>query len=93
MKIYVDSESKIRAVGSSDNPELTEIEINDNNPFAGWSVAKICCYQVEVEDGEVIMHTPYVASSALDYIDEIGKENETLADKALAADILMGVVE
>ena len=94
MKIYVDSINHIKAVGSSDSTELTEIEINDaGNPFAGWSAAKICCYEVTVDNGKVTMYTPYIASSALDYIDEIGKENETLTDKALAADILMGVVE
>ena len=94
MKVYVDTESKIRAVGSSDSPDLTEIEINDEgNPFDGWSAAKICCYQVTVTEGVVTMMTPFVASSALDYIDEIGKENETLSDKAAAADILMGVTE
>lgn len=94
MKIYVDEESKIKAVGSSDNPDLIEIEINDDgNPFADWSSAKICCYQVAVSDGVVIMYTPYVASSALDYIDHVGKENDLLVDKATAADILMGLVE
>lgn len=91
MKIYVDSENKIRAVGSSDNPDLTEIEINDDgNPFSCWSPAKICCYKCIVQDGTVLMYTPYIASSALEYIDEIGRENKMLADKALAADILMG---
>ena len=71
-----------------------EIEINDDgNPFADWSSAKICCYQVAVSDGVVTMYTPYVASSALDYIDNIGKENDLLVDKATAADILMGVIE
>ena len=94
MKIYVDDESRIKAVGSSGDPDLTEIEINDEgNPFAEWSAAKICCYRAMIENGTVMAYTPYRASSSLEYIDEIGKENEELADKALAADILLGVTE
>ena len=94
MKVFVDNENRIHDVGTTSDPELIELEINDeSNPFSDWSKAKICCYKVNVSDGVVTMYTPYVASSALDYIDEIGHVADDNADKAEAFDILIGEVE
>ena len=92
MIVYVDEQSRIKAVDHSVDESLTPLEIidDDENPFKDWSHAKICAYRCTVNEGRVTMMTPYVASSALDYIDEVGKE---LEDKALAADILLGNVE
>lgn len=92
MIVYVDNEQRIKAVGSSLDETLTPLEIidDDDNPFKDWSNAKICAYKCTVQDGHVTMYTPYVASSALDYIDSVGKE---LEEKAMAADILLGKVE
>lgn len=88
MKLYVDSESKIRAVGSTDDTTLTEVIVNDeDNPFKGWSTAKICCYVVNVVDGVVTMMTPYRDSKVLDYVDEIGKDRD---EKTEALSILFG---
>lgn len=88
MKVYVDSESKIRDVGSTSDTTLTELTINDEgNPFAGWSTAKICCYVVNVVDGVVTMMTPYRDSKVLDYVDEIGKDRD---EKTEALSILFG---
>jgi hypothetical protein len=84
MKIYVDEENRIKDVGTTTDETLREIEIDDEEtPFKGWSTAKICCYKIAVEDGRVIMLTPYHLSSELDYIDEIG----------MACDILLGNME
>ena len=75
MKIYVDSESKIRDVGSTKDTSLKELYINDSdNPFKGWSTAKICCYKVNVENGIVTMLTPYIDSRSLDMVDTIGRQ-------------------
>ena len=75
MKVYVDSESKIRDVGSTTDTTLTELTINDDgNPFKGWSKAKICCYMVNVENGIVTMMTPYIDSRSLDMVDTIGRQ-------------------
>lgn len=75
MKVYVDSESKIRDVGSTKDTSLKELYINDSdNPFKGWSTAKICCYKVTVVDGVVTMMTPYVNSKLLDTIDMMGHQ-------------------
>lgn len=91
MKVFVDSENRIKAVETTTDETLTELIIDDAaNPFAYWSKAKICSYKCAVKDGIVTMFTPYRASSALDYIDEIGHEADDYADKAEAFDILIG---
>jgi hypothetical protein len=90
MKVYVDLDNKIRDVGSTTDTSLTELTINDeDNPFKGWSKAKICCYMVTVADGVVTMMTPYRSSSTLDFIDEIGKDSDY---KTEALKILFGEV-
>ncbi len=86
MKVYVDSENRIKAVESTTDETLTELIIDDaTNPFVDWSKAKICCYKVTVEDGIVTMFTPYRPSSALEYVDKVGHDydNKTEALKIL----------
>ena len=72
MVIFTDNEGRIKAVGGSSDPSLTRHELNEDNPFVGWSEAKICCYKVTVHDGVVTMMTPYVSSGVLEPIDRIG---------------------
>ena len=75
MKVYVDSENKIRAVGTTTDTSLTEVFIDetaDTFPFKGWSTAKICCYKVTVSEGIVIIMTPYVDSRCLEFVDQMG---------------------
>ena len=84
MLVYVDSESRIKAVGTTTDTTLTELYINENDdffPFKGWSTAKICCYKVTVQDGIVTMMTPYVDSRILDFVDDIGKRIDSLDTK------------
>lgn len=79
MKVFVDKDGCIRAVGSTTDTSLTEVIINDEtNPFKDWSAAKICCYKVTVQDGIVTMYTPYVDSNLIAHIDQLGKETEAL---------------
>ena len=79
MKVFVDKDSCIRAVGTTTDTSLTELTINDEtNPFKDWSAAKICCYKVTVQDGIVTMYTPYVDSTLIAHIDQLGKETEAL---------------
>lgn len=79
MIVYVDAESKIRAVNTTTDESLKPLEINDEtSPFKGWSNAKICCYKVSVSDGIVTMMTPYVDSRMLDAIDAMGHEIDNL---------------
>jgi hypothetical protein len=83
MKVYVDSENKIRAVGTTTDTSLTEVFIDetaDTFPFKGWSIAKICCYMVNVSDGVVTMMTPYVDSRSLEMIDNMGHQIDATSD-------------
>lgn len=76
MKIYVNHKNEIKDVGTTTDESLIEYVIDDeNNPFASWSVAKICCYKVEVENGYVTMFTPCVNSRIIEHIDQLGKAN------------------
>lgn len=80
MKVYTDSEGRILAVGTTDDDSLIELTINDDeqNPFIGWSDAKIMCYRVEVdENGFVTMMTPYVPSNLIDKISQMQTDIKT----------------
>ena len=83
MKVFVDSENRIHDVGSTKDESLTELTINDEaNPFEGWSIAKICCYKVWVSAGNIMGFTPYVPSSLIEHIDQLGQEN-TIQDGSI----------
>lgn len=96
MILFVDEESKVKAVNTTTDSSLRALyvdELNPTFPFKDWSAAKICCYKVTVQNGIVTMFTPYRPSSALDYIDEVGHEADDNADKAQAFDIMIGGAE
>jgi hypothetical protein len=79
MVIYVNNKNEIKDVGSTNNPNLIPLTILDeDNPFDGWSIAKICCFKAEVENGIVTMFTPYISAIIIDQLDRLGKENEVL---------------
>ncbi len=81
MIVFVDDESRIKAVNSTTDESLIPLYINDDpksNPFIGWSRAKICCYKVAIEDGVVTMMTPWVDSRMIDSIDQMGKEIDAI---------------
>lgn len=78
MYVSVNKKSEVKEVGVSTNPNLTSLYINDDdNPFVGWSDAKICCYKVKVVDGVVMMLTPYVDSNLIEHFDALGLAEET----------------
>lgn len=92
MKIYVNDKDEIKDVGTTTDESLIEYIINDEyNPFAEWSVAKICCYKVNVENGNVTMFTPYVDSRIIEHIDQLGKGNEANANNI--TDTQIGLTE
>ena len=83
MKVYVDSQNCIHDVNSTENPSLKELIINDaDNPFEGWTAAKICCYRAVVEAGIVMSYSPYIPSSIVELIDRLAKENAELRMRA-----------
>ena len=54
MILYVNDRNEIKDVHSTKDNTLTEVVINDErNPFKDWSIAKICCYRVDVREGVV----------------------------------------
>jgi len=84
MKVYVNEKNEIKDVNTTSDTTLTELEILDeNNPFSNWSIAKICCYKVKVNNGHVTMLTPYVDSRIIEHIDSLGQGNETNASDIL----------
>ena len=92
MILYVNENNEIKDVNTTSNPSLIPLEINDEtNPFEGWSIAKICCYQVNVAEGDVIMMTPYVDTKIIEHIDQLGKESDINASDA--ADLRAAIEE
>ena len=76
MIIYCNEKGEIHDVGSTTDLTLTPIEVTDGT-FDTWTVAKICCYKVRVQDGNVTMLTPYVDSRLIEHIDQLGKQAES----------------
>lgn len=77
MILFVDEESKVKAVNTTTDSSLRALYVDESNPmfpFKGWSNAKICCYIVSVSDGVVTMMTPYVDSRMLEAVDNLGHE-------------------
>lgn len=79
MILFVNDKGEIKDVDFTKDTSLIPLEVNDvDNPFIGWSVAKICCYRVTVSDGRVTMMTPYIDSRLLEHIDQLGKQVEAV---------------
>lgn len=82
MKIYVNEKGEIHEVNTCSDPSLIELEVTDGT-FDGWSDAKICCYKVKVDNGNVTMMTPYVDSRLIEHIDMLGKQVEAVTPTTL----------
>ena len=83
MKVFIDHTGCIHDVNTTTNPALIEVNIDDsNNPFAGWTVAKICCYKIQTSEGIVQGYAPYIPSSIVELIDRLAKENAELRTRA-----------
>lgn len=76
MVLYVNNNNEVKDVNTTSDNSLTPLTVNDeNNPFIGWSVAKICCFKVKVTDGTIAMFTPYVDSKIIEHIDRLSSQN------------------
>ena len=76
MIIFVNDRNEIKDVHSTKDTSLKEVFIKDEeNPFKDWSIAKICCYRVDVREGVVRMFTPYVNSLIIEHLDRLGEQN------------------
>lgn len=83
MIVFCNEKGEIKDVNinSLNDSTLTEYYIDDeDNPLAGFSAAKCCCYKIAVEGGRIIMMTPYVDSRLLDHIDRLGRSTEVNAN-------------
>ena len=79
MILYVNKKNEVKDVNTTTDNSLTPLVVNDNdNPFLSWSIAKICCYKVEVENGIVTSFTPYVDSRIVEHIERQGQANINL---------------
>ena len=89
MVLFVNDKGEIKDIDSTEDKSLTALEITGNNPFEGWSDARIRCYRVEVRDGEVVMMTPYVSSTLLDHIDYLGKGTQAVAESVTSTQMAL----
>lgn len=89
MVLFVNDKGEIKDIDSTEDKSLTALEITGNNPFDGWSDARIRCYRVEVRDGEVVMMTPYVSSTLLDHIDYLGKGTQAVAESVTSTQMAL----
>lgn len=72
MILYTNNKGEIMDVNYTDDATLNAVEVDDeNNPFTNWSIEKICCYKVKVEDGVVKSYTPYVDTRLVKLIDRL----------------------
>lgn len=86
MILYINKKNEIKDVNETSDVTLTPIEV-DENVFKGWSVAKICCFKVILNDGEFAGYTPYVDTRIIEHIDNLGKANEQNASDVVDTQI------
>ena len=90
MKVYVNDRNEIKDVHSTSNSSLLEVVIDDEgNPFEGWSIAKICCYHVDVRNGVVCAYEPYVNTEIVEQLDKLGlygEETKSLVNVVIGTD-------
>lgn len=82
MIVFTNENGEIKDVGTTTDPTLTPQEVTDGS-FDGMSVALICCYKVVIDNGNVVMRTPYIDSRLLDHIDQLGKQVQAVTPYTL----------
>ncbi len=82
MIVYVNKKNEIKDVDTTADATLIPIEMPENNPFASWSIAKICCHKVILNDGSFVGFVPYVDSKLIEHIDKLGQENAVLTEQS-----------
>lgn len=88
MKVFMNEKNEIKAVGSTADASLREVEILDKgNPFADWSEDRICCFKADIRNGLVYGYTPYVKTTVIDKIilaEKFNAVNSDVLDTQLA---------
>lgn len=77
MIVYVNENNEIKDVNTTADATLIPIEVPECI-FDGWSVAKICCHKLGLENGQYTGFTPYVDSRIIEHIERQGQENINL---------------
>lgn len=77
MIVYVNDRYEIKDVNTTTDTTLIPIEIPEGHPFANWSVAKICCFKLSLEDGQYRGFAPYVDTKIIEHIERLGSGNES----------------
>ena len=85
MKLFINSNNEIHDVGSSNDTSLRVVEpINAEEHYEGRSIAKICCYAIDLKGDEIIGFHPYVPSSLISHIDQLDAGTDIIrVEKAL----------
>lgn len=79
MILYINNENEIKDVNTTNDYTLIPIEIDDErNPFANWSFAKICCYALNIKNGEYRGFYPYVDTRIIEQLERQGQETINL---------------
>ena len=73
MKVFVNSKYEIKDVNTTEDKNLTPIDI-DEEVFKNWSVAKICCHKLILSEGKFVGFTPYIDTRIIDHIDRLSKK-------------------
>lgn len=80
MKVFINENNEIKDVNTTTDTTLTEVEI-PAGVFENWSVAKICCHKLRLENGQYEGFTPYVDSRIIEHIDRLGAGHENNAEQ------------
>lgn len=83
MTVFVNQNGEIKDVYSTENEKLVPVEMPEQNPFEGWSIAKICCYKILFHNGAYSGYAPYVDVKIIDHIDALGQQNALLAEQTV----------
>lgn len=77
MILYINKNNEIKDVNITTDDTLIPFEIgeNDYNPFANWSVAKICCHAIKIKDNRYDGFYPYVDIRIIEHIDRLSTQN------------------
>lgn len=81
MKVYINSQNEIKDVNTTTDSTFTAVEIPEG-VFDNWSVAKICCHKIDLENGQYVGFAPYVDTRIIEHIERLGTENEHNAEQA-----------
>lgn len=75
MILYINKKNEIKDVNETSDENLTAVEVDDDT-FANWSIAKICCHKISLREGKYTGFTPYVDSRIIEHIERLGSGNE-----------------